>query len=318
LNAKTPIRLLPALAALLVLGTAPALRAQGLLSPASIRPALSLLAGGSLLFLVGGAAGWTLRGRRIPSASEPVPVETPPEAEPEEDPDQGLLDPLTGLRNRRFLNVCMPKDVAHVQRLLRNAVQEGRTGPQNNTDLAFIMLDLDHFKAVNEQFGHAGGDRVLIRTAEILRRATRETDTVIRWGGEEFLVVARNVTQKEIPVLVERIRARMAGEAFDVGEGRTAHLTVSQGFAHYPFLPADPELFSWQRMVDLADHCLDTVKRGGRDAWIGIYPTEASNGATLRAGLPFKIPALLQEGQVEIKTSRADARGLDWNFHLRV
>ncbi len=100
--------------------------------------------------------------------------------------NQSLTDPLTGLRNRRFLGVCMPDDVAMVNRSHRNITMGKGDRNSLNIDLVFLMVDVDHFKTVNDQYGHHAGDEVLQQLATILRDATRDSDTVVRWGGEEF------------------------------------------------------------------------------------------------------------------------------------
>ncbi len=219
--------------------------------------------------------------------------------------DQSLSDPLTGLRNRRYLSVAMPDAIAQIRREQRGSTLGRHERMSQDVDIVFIMVDIDHFKAVNDQYGHTAGDRVIQEMAEILRGAIRDSDSVIRWGGEEFLIVARNVSRREATILVERVRSAIALNPFQVGQGETFRRTCSQGFAFLPFVPEDADLFEWERVVDLADHCLLAAKRSGRDAWVGIYPTLEGVAASLKDRLPAEISELIGEGHLEVKASVA-------------
>ena len=226
---------------------------------------------------------------------------------------QSLTDSLTGLKNRRYLGVCMPEDVAQVRRVHRALKANQRERVHDNVDLAFVMVDLDHFKEVNDTYGHAAGDHVLQQVAVILQGATRDTDTVVRWGGEEFLVVARNAARRDAVVLVERIRSRVAAHTFDLGDGTTLHRTCSIGFALMPFLCAEPEYLSWEDVVDVADHCLYTAKRSGRDGWVGVLPEREVTAEELGAHVAGRLADLVKTPYVEVLSSHADPSTLDWS-----
>src|SRR5690348_13575550 len=173
------------------------------------------------------------------------------------------------------------------------------------------MVDLDHFKEVNDTYGHAAGDLVLQQVATILQEATRDTDTVVRWGGEEFLVVARNAARKDAVVLVERIRSRVEAHAFDLGDGSTIRRTCSIGFALMPFLCADPDYMSWEEVVDVADHCLYVAKRSGRDAWVGVLPQTDVTAEGLGMHVASRLSELVATPMLEVLSSREDPEGLD-------
>lgn len=214
---------------------------------------------------------------------------------------QSLSDPLTGLYNRRFLSVVVEDDLAKVQRSYRDWTP-GQALP--NQDLIFFMVDLDHFKAVNDTFGHAVGDRVLGVVAQVLRKAARETDGVIRWGGEEFLVLARNSTRAEAPILAERIRSLMAEQEVVLETGEVVRWTCSVGFASYPFCLHDVTWLGWERLVEIADACLYLTKRAGRDAWVGVEAKGGFNRAAHGPRLPWELAGLAEEGVIEVMSNK--------------
>jgi len=225
---------------------------------------------------------------------------------------QSLTDPLTGLRNRRFLGVCMPEDVAQVNRTHRN-ISLGKCERNGlNIDLVFLMVDVDHFKKVNDQYGHPAGDAVLQQLAEILRSATRDSDTVVRWGGEEFLVVARNACRKDCNVLAERIRSLVEAHEFRLEDGQVLHRTCSVGFAFYPLVEMPPDHVPWEQVVDVADHALYAAKRGGRNAWVGIFPQEGLGAEDLPRNPGHDLPPLIATGKLEVVTSLPSHVPLDW------
>ena len=164
-----------------------------------------------------------------------------------------LTDELTGLWNRRYLNATILEDVAQVLRNYRNFLRGLENVNPNNTDIVFIMVDLDHFKVVNDSHGHAAGDQVLIQMRRLLTQSCRDTNSVIRWGGEEFLVVSRNARGECYSLLVERIRQMVETHPFEIGIEKPIHLTCSIGAAVFPFLSNCPDALSWNRVVDLAD-----------------------------------------------------------------
>lgn len=170
--------------------------------------------------------------------------------------EASLTDALTGLRNRRFVQQAVDADAATVVRL--HGSGEGASG---RADLIFILLDIDHFKQVNDVHGHAAGDAVLVQVADILRGLFRTADHVARWGGEEFLVVARFTDRSRGPDLAEKIRAAVEAHAFRLPDGTELRKTCSLGFAPYPNSSAP----TWQAAIGIADAALYVAKREGRN-----------------------------------------------------
>jgi diguanylate cyclase (GGDEF)-like protein len=168
--------------------------------------------------------------------------------------EASLTDPLTALRNRRFLEQLIDADLELAQR--------GRG------DLVVLLADLDHFKSVNDTYGHAAGDAVLADLARLLMQTFRVSDYVIRWGGEEFLVVVRFVDRSEAPALAEKLRSAVAAHPFLLPNGSLLQRTCSIGYAAFPGA-------SWERTIDLADGALYAAKRGGRNAAVGAETLSA-------------------------------------------
>ncbi len=175
------------------------------------------------------------------------------------------LDPLTGLYNRRFFKEKIKEDVAfsirqHIRRRNRREVRD---------TLGFFMLDIDHFKELNDTEGHDAGDIVLKEVARRLKETIRASDVISRWGGEEFLLLSKENNAHDAVVLAERLRRSIADMPFQVN-GKSVTKTVSMGFCIFPPCPAVPDLFTWEETVQIADEALYASKRAGRDRWTGV------------------------------------------------
>jgi diguanylate cyclase (GGDEF)-like protein len=209
-----------------------------------------------------------------------------------------LTDELTGLRNRRFLNVSMPDDVAMTIRKYHGQGNEQRL--PTDSDMLFLMADLDLFKNVNDTYGHLAGDMVLNQMGKLLISCSRSADFVIRWGGEEFLIVGRQSCRTELQILAERIRKTVEDYPFEIGKIEPIHLTCSVGAAVFPFQVRWPELLSWDRVVGLADLCLYAAKRSGRNAWVEILSTDLISLNDLVSSLDTHLPELIQKAKLEV------------------
>ncbi|MDJ0841031.1 MAG: diguanylate cyclase [Acidobacteriota bacterium] len=219
-----------------------------------------------------------------------------------------LTDPLTGLKNRRFLLKHLETDIAMVRRKHRDA----RGERVKNGDLLFFLMDLDHFKAVNDTYGHAAGDQVLLQVRELLELVFRESDFLVRWGGEEFLVIARFVKRESGAFLAERIRQAVEAHPFRISEERTIRKTCSIGFAPFPFFLDKLDGLNWSQVVDVADACLYAAKYSGRNAWVGMQ----ANAETSVDGFMQHIletPEMLIENQlVDLMSSLDDPPKIRW------
>lgn len=155
--------------------------------------------------------------------------------------ENALTDELTKLPNRRAL--------------AQNFLQETQRARRHHNPIAFLMIDLDHFKQVNDTFGHLNGDAVLAELAQILKTSARESDVCARYGGEEFALILHETTEQGAHVLAERIRAKVAAATFPGG----LKLTISVGVA----ATEEPSLFT--QLIDRADQALYAAKQGGRN-----------------------------------------------------
>ncbi len=175
-----------------------------------------------------------------------------------------FTDPLTGLHNRRYLIQQIPVDLSFYQR--DAGYREGRDA------LVIALLDVDHFKIINDTWGHAAGDRVLEQLGQQLGDLKRSGDYVARWGGEEFLLVLRPLPRGSLAQIGERLCARIAAHRFDLGNGVEHRLTVSIGLVECPLFPEHPQLLGWEQLVTLADRAMYAVKNSGRNGWMGYRP----------------------------------------------
>jgi diguanylate cyclase (GGDEF)-like protein len=146
-------------------------------------------------------------------------------------------------------------------------------------DGALLLVDIDHFKQINDGRGHAVGDQALVETARRLMQAVREHDLVVRWGGEEFLVFAPRIAADQVDALAVRILHAVAGEAVQVADG-PLDVTASIGYARCPLPPYSVSL-TWEQAVNLADMALYTAKSHGRNRAVGITSCAAPNREAL-------------------------------------
>lgn len=210
--------------------------------------------------------------------------------------EASLTDPLTGLRNRRFLLQQLDADVAILLRRHEERIKAGQEAPSTDTDIIFFMVDLDHFKQVNDQYGHAAGDLILIQMRERLQEVFRESDYLTRWGGEEFLVVARATNRLQAGGVAERMRQAIANRPFVLEDGTRLQKTCSIGFAALPFLPSQPQVLKWPQVVEIADHALYMAKHEGRNTWVGLTCDAQADGQDLFARLIQNLPLALRQG----------------------
>ncbi|MBV9493009.1 MAG: GGDEF domain-containing protein [Acidobacteria bacterium] len=197
--------------------------------------AIALFATAALLLLV---LIVRLRGAQLRSRNREL--ERIIEAKTAELRNASYTDPLTGLRNRRYFADVLAQE----------------TG-----EMLLLLIDLDYFKSVNDRYGHAAGDAVLVDTARRLERVASAHDLLFRWGGEEFLLVVRAPSSNGAQ-LAERVRSAIASEPF---APHSLALTASVGYARFP--AASPTL---EGALDVADHALYQAKERGRNGAVGV------------------------------------------------
>ena len=168
--------------------------------------------------------------------------------------EMAATDKLSGLLNRQAFTILMDRLMAEHSRQPR--------------PLSILLLDVDHFKSVNDLHGHAAGDRVLRRVAELLRQDLRQSDIAVRWGGEEFLVVLDNCDLAEAQRIAEKIRERIAQERLDI-DGTHFAVTISVGVSQF-----SGDEFP-EQAISRADAGLYQAKNNGRNrvcVWVPEMP----------------------------------------------
>ena len=168
--------------------------------------------------------------------------------------EMALTDPLTGFYNQRYL-----------MRHLRGLLSSNQGG-----GIAVMMIDVDHFKSINDQYGHPVGDQALKAIAEMLRNRTRVFDTVARYGGEEFVVVMPGAAGAEVEAAAERLRASIDEMSFSPLPGTELHMTVSIGLAYSEGVEVAPEF-----LLKTADQAMYQAKNTGRNRVISAPPITA-------------------------------------------
>lgn len=153
-------------------------------------------------------------------------------------------DFLTGLYNSRALD-------GQMQKTITNAIEE-------RSYFSVLLLDIDHFKRVNDTYGHPAGDKVLTSLANILKKQFNIDDLIARKGGEEFVVIVNRYTSTEANDIAEQLRQAVENYNFVLSDGQLIHITISIGIACYPQISSD-------KLIDMADQALYLAKQSGRN-----------------------------------------------------
>ena len=224
-----------------------------------------------------------------------------------------FTDALTGVWNRRYLEEILAAEAGQVLRNYERA-RGSDIRKLDHRDLVFIMVDVDFFKQVNDLHGHPAGDRFLQRVAERLTKVVRKSDVLVRWGGEEFLIMSRSADPAGTPAFCERILDVMASEIFDLGHGVCVRKTCSVGWAPFPWSRGAYQALCAQETIELADAALYRAKAAGRNQGIGILPGDGAL-ATPRA---ITLEALQNDRgvltrTVKVKNSSAKSQAFDEN-----
>lgn len=233
--------------------------------------------------------------------------------------EDSLTDLLTGARNRRFLTSTIEADIGHV---LRSYARGPASSGKRDRDLVFYLIDADAFKDINDQYGHAVGDKVLLEVARRISSAIRHSDVLIRWGGDEFLVVSRYTDREEAAHLAMRVLQAMASEPFEIEGCVSMRCTCSVGWAVFPWFVREPRRVAYDEVLRLADCALYDAKKGGRNQAVGLLPTReepASDGEAILAGKNARLQEQLfactvtvlgPEGKAEFKSRPVEAKAL--------
>ena len=160
--------------------------------------------------------------------------------------NMATYDTLTGLYNRRYFE----------ERLGVEAEKSFYSG----VPLSLVMVDIDHFKKVNDTFGHTEGDQILCKISSLLKNSVRRKDTVARYGGEEFILILPEAGLEQSFVIAERIRQLVEKTLFEVGRAQV-NLTLSMGISNFP----SHRVKSKEELIKMADQALYDAKRGGRN-----------------------------------------------------
>ncbi|MCB1554887.1 MAG: diguanylate cyclase [Xanthomonadales bacterium] len=173
--------------------------------------------------------------------------------------EASFTDPLTGLRNRRFFALAAPAEAERARR--------APAGP----GLLVAVMDIDHFKAINDTHGHDGGDQVLVEVARRLQSVARSGDFVLRWGGEEFLLLCRDVRADEAATVVLRLLTTLCSSPIQTGD-HSLRVTASIGAVTYPLSLHSEAAATLDRAISLADAALYRAKHAGRGLGILVEP----------------------------------------------
>lgn len=174
---------------------------------------------------------------------------------------QALRDPLTNLHNRRFVGEMQDKLVSTVMRRKGHDAQKNKIG--------LVLLDIDHFKMINDQYGHDAGDEVLVRISNDLVNNLRDGDIAARWGGEEFLVILFDTNIEGVRAFCDRILALRNSNTIQLAETQRK-VTMSMGYALIPLLEDSRKSLTWNESVKLIDRLLYIAKDNGRNQAVSI------------------------------------------------
>lgn len=179
-----------------------------------------------------------------------------------------LNDSLPGLHNRRYYSEVVTEMISNFTEEVTNSHVWKREPNIRNKVMGICMIDIDHFKKINDEFGHKAGDVVLQEVSTIMKSLLRFDDIVIRWGGEEFVILLNRTQIEYIPEFLKLLKTSISNRPISVGKDQSVKITVSGGCMVYPFYKDNPGQLSFEESLEIADMLLYHAKKTGRNRLI--------------------------------------------------
>lgn len=229
-----------------------------------------------------------------------------------------LVDSLTMLYNRRFLITHLDSDIAISARKHVDWINGGMAKPLKEADLLFFIVTIDDFDQLVGGENNSEHDQILMNIRDVLLGVFRESDFLIRWSEEEFLIVVRFIDRQHAPELGERLRSAFAEHRFVIQGMPSVTKTCSIGFACFPFEPTKPEMTSWVNLVDVARICMCAARVNQGNAWLGVDSTEEADIENLVQHFIEEPQQMLAQKAVCLKTSIDAGTTLNWDRVIEV
>lgn len=223
-----------------------------------------------------------------------------------------IKDNLTGLGNRKSLRQFIEKDLVVTLRAYRSWERMPEDSNPADDDLAFLFLEIDHFRYLNDQYGQKFGDDILLAVRNCLVDVFRETDTVIRWGGKTFLIVSRKANRDSAGRLAERARIAINQCVLKPNEETDIQLSASIGICFYPFLQSRPDVFGWEEIINVARLARDSAKASGRNAWVSLNAASSHESTLDYTSVMASTIRNITVGALQVSTSFPDYHTLTW------
>lgn len=187
-----------------------------------------------------------------------------------------LHDPLTNLHNRRYAyEFVSDQAVKFIKNKVRSLSNENKRSqsPRDHV-LGIFMIDIDHFKDVNDTYGHKSGDNALVVFSDVLKKLIRKDDFIIRWGGEEILIILNNTSEDYLESFARKVLGSVQAEPIEVADGKLIHITCSIGYTEMPSNMSAPELLTLEQTINLSDFALYLAKEHGRNIAVHVAAKE--------------------------------------------
>lgn len=203
-------------------------------------------------------------------------------------------DPLTGLGNRRYLLQQIEREIAFIERSHQT---------EKPNALGIFIFDIDLFKQVNDTHGHHIGDEVLVELSKRVKETIRDTDLLVRWGGEEFVLTTRLENNQQVSMIANRIKKAVSAKPFVLPSNLTLNISCTIGAVKYPFVIEEEVTSIWSKLISLADTALYYGKQHHRDSWVVINNEDIHDAEQLNQLLKQPIEKSIEMKLITVDTS---------------
>jgi len=213
------------------------------------------------------------------------------------------VDPLTGLKNRHYLfDILKPRVENEIKSLWMEKNGSNQRKPSDLNGYGVISIDIDHFKKVNDNYGHDSGDMVLKQFSAGLCNSVRQDDVVARIGGEEFVIILKDTRESNLAILAEKIRLHVEKTVFKVTDNREISITCSMGIIFYPFFKHHHGNMRINHVFYLIDRALYVAKGNGRNLVVKVTCSQCdSHDIPLLESITRDLSKAIDTGQIQFE-----------------